>query len=80
MEKEIIIDNKCGGIINTVRMMMNCSQAEFGKKIGLDQPSVCRIERRQVMPNEAVLERIAHLAGVSVYQLTGQEPIDYSRI
>ena len=75
MSKEIIIDNRCGGIVKQVRMQMNCTQDELGKKIGVDQPTMCRIERRQQM-----LHKLAKTVGVSVYQLTGQEPICYAAL
>lgn len=78
--KELIIDNRCGGIVKQVRLQLNCTQDELGRKIGLDQPTICRIERRQQMPSETVVRRLAHLAGVSPFQMTGQEPICYAAI
>ncbi len=78
--KEVIIDNRCGGIVKQVRLQMRCTQEELGMKIGVDQPTMSKIERRQLMPTEAVLQKIAKLAGVSVYQMTGQDPICYSAI
>lgn len=78
--KELIIDNRCGGIVKQVRLQLNCTQDEFGRKVGLDQPTVCRIERRQQLPTESTLQKIAKLAGVSVYSMTGQEPINYAAI
>ena len=80
MSKEIIIDNRCGGIVKQVRLQLNCSQQELGKKIGADQRTVCRIERRKQLPTETMLQKIAHLSGTNVYQLTGQEPICYAAI
>ena len=80
MAKEIIIDNRCGGIVKQVRLQLNCTQEELGKKIGVDQPTMCRIERRQQMPTESMLQKIAKLSGTNVYQLTGQEPICYAAI
>ena len=78
--KEVIIDKRAGFIVKQVRLQMNCTQEELGKKIGVDQPTMCRIERRQQMPTEPMLRKIAHLAGVNVYQMTGQEPINYRAI
>lgn len=81
MSKEIIVDNsKCGGIVKQVRLQLNCTQAELGKKIGVDQPTMCRIERRQQMPTEPMLQKIANLAGLNMNQMTGQEPINYAAI
>lgn len=79
-KREVIIDNKCGSIVKQVRLQMNCSQEEFGRKIGIDQPTICRIERREKMPTESMLEKITHITDVTVYQLTGQDPINYCRI
>lgn len=81
MSKEIIVDNsKCGGIVKQVRLQLNCTQEELGKKIGVDQPTMCRIERRQQMPTEPMLKKIANLAGLNMNQMTGQEPINYAAI
>ena len=81
MSKEIIIDNsKCGGIVKQVRLQLNFTQQELGKKIGIDQPTMCRIERRQQMPTEPMLQKIANLAGLNMNQMTGQEPINYAAI
>lgn len=81
MSKEIIVDNsKCGGIVKQVRLQLGCTQQELGKKIGVDQPTMCRIERRQQMPTEPMLKKIANLAGLNMNQMTGQEPINYAAI
>jgi transcriptional regulator with XRE-family HTH domain len=81
MSKEIIVDNsKCGGIVKQVRLQLRCTQEELGKKIGIDQPTMCRIERRQQMPTEPMLQKIANLAGLNMNQMTGQEPINYAAI
>lgn len=81
MSKEIIVDNsKCGGIVKQIRLQLNCTQQELGKKIGVDQPTMCRIERRQQMPTEPMLQKIANLAGLNMNQMTGQEPINYAAI
>lgn len=81
MSKEIIVDNsKCGGIVKQVRLQLGCTQQELGKKIGVDQPTMCRIERRQQMPTEPMLQKIANLAGLNMNQMTGQEPINYAAI
>lgn len=81
MSKEIIVDNsKCGGIVKQVRLQLRCAQEELGKKIGVDQPTMCRIERRQQMPTEPMLQKIANLAGLNMNQMTGQEPINYAAI
>lgn len=81
MSKEIIVDNsKCGGIVKRVRLQLGCTQQELGKKIGVDQPTMCRIERRQQMPTEPMLQKIANLAGLNMNQMTGQEPINYAAI
>ena len=46
MSREIIVDNvKCGGIVKQVRLQLNCTQEELGKKIGVDQPTMCRLSR-----------------------------------
>lgn len=81
MSKEIIVDNsKCGGIVKQVGLQLRCTQEELGKKIGVDQPTMCRIERRQQMPTEPMLQKIANLAGLNMNQMTGQEPINYAAI
>ena len=78
--KEIIVSDRSCGIVRQVRLQMNCTQSEFGKKIGLDQPTISLIESRKKLPSETVLEKITHIADVTVYQLTGQEKINYSSI
>lgn len=78
--KELIIDNRCGGIVRQVRLQLNCTQAELGKKIGVNNITMCRIERRHELPTESMLTKLAAVAGCSTYQLTGQEPINYAAI
>ena len=78
--KEIIIDDRCGGIVKQVRLQLNCTQQELGKKIGIDQPTICRVERRQQLPSETMLEKVAKLAGLNMEQMTGQKPINYALI
>lgn len=78
--KELIIGDRCGFIVKQVRLQLNYSQSELGKKIGVDRVTMSRIERRNQLPKESTLQKLAHLAGISVYQLTGQEPINYAAI
>lgn len=80
MSKEIIIDDRCGGIVKQVRLQLNCTQEELGKKIGIDQSAICRIERRQQLPSETMLEKVAKLAGLNMEQMTGRKPINYALI
>ena len=75
--KELIIGDRTGFIVKQIRLQLNCTQKELGKKIGIDQSTLCQIERRHILPKESTLQKLAHIAGVSVYQLTGQEPINY---
>lgn len=79
-KKEVIIDNRCGGIVKQVRLQLNCTQEELGKKIGIDQPTICRIERRQQLPSETMLAKVAKLAGLNMEQMTGRKPINYALI
>ena len=79
-QKELIIDSKCGHIVRQIRMELHCTQAEFGRKLGVSQPVICQIERREVLPTESLLQKLARIAGVSLYQMTGQEPISYAAI
>ena len=78
--KELKIGTKCGHIVKQVRLELNCTQAEFGKKIGVSPYTITCIERREKLPSESILEKIARLTGVSTYQLTGQESICYAAI
>lgn len=78
--KELIIGDRCGHIVKQVRLEMKCTQSELGRKIGISQSTLCKIERREILPDESVIEKLARLAGVSKYQLTGQEPICYAAI
>ena len=79
-KKELIIDSKCGHIVRQVRLELKCTQSELGRKIGINPSTLCQIERREVLPTESVLEKLARIAGVSPYQLTGQEPICYAAL
>lgn len=78
--KELIIGDRCGHIVKQVRLEMNCTQSELSRKIGISPSVLCKIERRDILPKESVVEKLARLAGVSPYQLTGQEPICYAAI
>jgi len=76
--QELIIGDRCGHIVKQVRLELKCSQSELSKKIGISPSMLSKIERRSILPKEPMLEKLALLAGVSPYQLTGQEPIYYA--
>ena len=78
--QELIIGNRCGHIVKQVRLELKCSQSELSRKIGISPATLSKIERRDILPKESVIEKLASIAGVSPYQLTGQDRICYAAI
>ena len=49
--------------IKTIRQQAGLSQAELGKRVGLDQATISRMERGQREPTVSQLQRIAEACG-----------------
>ncbi len=55
-----------GSVVRAARRRAGLSQAELAGRIGTSQPSVARLERGQVSPTVAVLDRIARALGAEL--------------
>jgi len=56
-------------VIKEIRKKHGLSQAEFGKKFGIDQQAVSKWERGRGFPEVATLIKIAAFAGITVDEL-----------
>lgn len=79
-EEILVVDKHCGRVLYGMRVQMNCTQAEFGKKVGLDQPTMSAYERGDRIPTKKVVERIAAHFNLNPLQITGQKPIQWSSL
>lgn len=62
--------------IKKIRKMLNMSQEEFGKRIGLSRATVGRIESEEVQPTERTIVTICSVFHIRrEYLLYGEEPI-----
>ena len=62
--------------IKKIRKMLNMSQEEFGKRIGLSRATVGRIESEEVRPTERTIVTICSVFHIRRdYLLYGKEPI-----
>ena len=72
----LVINKKTGRIIYGIRVQENRTQAEFAKKVGIDQPTICQYELGQRIPSKRTLQKIADAYHLTLQQLTGQQPIN----
>ena len=79
-EEILVVDKNCGRVLYGMRVQMNCTQAEFGRKVGIDQPSMSAYERGDRIPTKRVVERIAAYFNLNPLQITGQKPIMWSSL
>ncbi|HWM62835.1 MAG TPA: helix-turn-helix transcriptional regulator [Solirubrobacterales bacterium] len=54
---------RCGSLIRDVRRRHGVGQGELAKRLGTSQPAISRIERDQISPTVATLERILNAMG-----------------
>ena len=79
-EEILVVDKKCGRVLYGMRVQMNCTQAEFGRKVGIDQPTMSAYERGDRIPTENVVRRIAKHFNLNPLQITGQAPMVWSSL
>ncbi|GAA3242405.1 helix-turn-helix transcriptional regulator [Actinocorallia longicatena] len=48
-----------GEVIRARRRALGLSQASLARRVGLDQPSISRLEKGEFVPPVAVLDRVA---------------------
>lgn len=84
--KEIIVSRavptwKIGKKIRDVRLWTNCTQAELGKKIGLSQSELSRIELGKDEADVKTIERIcSKFYGLTVENFTEDKPIEWNKV
>lgn len=61
--------------IKELRRKLGFSQAEFSKQIGVDQSTLSKYERGEHNPKSEPIQKMADLAGMSVGEWLGIEPV-----
>ena len=79
-EEILMVDKTCGRVIYGMRVQMNCTQAEFGKKVGIDQPTISAYERGDRLPTKKAVQKIASHFNLDPLQVTGQKPMVWSAL
>ena len=74
----LVINKKTGRIIYGIRVQENRTQAEFARKVGIDQPTISQYELGQRIPTKRTLQKIADAYHLTLHQLTGQQPINWA--
>lgn len=80
MKETIFVSEKTGRIIYGMRNRLNCTQAEFGKKIGLSQPEMSAIELGKVAVKPETVQKIADRFGINPMAITGQVPMNWASL
>lgn len=60
--------------IRALRKMMNMSQEELAKRVGVTKQSVCNWENDNIQPSVEMLEKLASVLSVSTDNLLGIKP------
>ena len=76
----LVVNEKTGRIMKGMRIQLNCSQAEFGGKIGIKQPTVAAIEAGRLQPSIQMVEKLANRFGLDPKCITGQEPMVWAAL
>lgn len=76
----LVVDIKTGRNLYGMRVQMNCTQAEFGKKVGIDQPSMSAYERGERLPSKRTVRKIADYFNLDPRMITGQMPMAWSSL
>jgi len=71
MEKKIMYGNK----IRSLRMLRGYSQEYMANKLGINQTAYSRIETNQQKLTAETLEKLSEVLGVSVTDITSNEPL-----
>lgn len=82
MSKEMNVDVTVGEqhyaaiMVYTLRHRSGYDQATFGKRFGLSQTQVSRIENYKTVPSEDLLQQICDRYNISLDQIYGRVPIN----
>ena len=79
-EEILVVDKTTGRNLYGMRVQMNCTQAEFGKKVGIDQSSMSAYERGERLPSKRTVRKVAAYFGLDPLQITGQRPMVWSAL
>ena len=63
-----------GNNIHDIRTRLGISQEALGHSAGIQQSYIGKLERGQIVPGAAILDRIAHALGVCVGLLFEKDP------
>lgn len=79
-QEVLVVSEKTGKIMHGMRVQMNCTQAEFGGKIGVSQPTISAIEAGKLKPSIDMVEKLANRFGLDPMSITGQKPMAWSAL
>lgn len=63
-----------------MRIQLNCTQEEFGRKFGIDQASMSAYELEKRTPSKRTVRKIADWFGIDPRMITGQIPMAWSEL
>ena len=76
----LVVSEKTGKIMRGIRGQLNCTQSEFGRKIGVSQPEISAIEAGKKLPSMVMVEKLANRFGLDPMCITGQKPMAWSSL
>ena len=76
----LVIDRKTGRNLYGMRVQMGYSQEAFGKKVGIDQPTMSAYELGKRLPSANLVRKIADHFGLNPLEITGQLPMNWSAL
>ena len=76
----LFVSEKTGKIMRGMRVQLNCTQAEFGGKIGVSQPVISAIEAGRTRPSIDMVRNLAARFGLDPKCITGQKPMAWSAL
>jgi HTH-type transcriptional regulator / antitoxin HipB len=78
MDHRIISTKNLGGALRAARKKKGMSQTQVGQSVGLDQPSVSKIERGEASARMDTLFRLLAALDLELILQSRQKPLDES--
>ena len=75
---EIIVTNNTGKILRNIRVIERKTLNEMGKAVKINPTHLDQIELGHMIPTKKTLQRVCDHYGLTMQQLTGQQPINWA--
>lgn len=74
----IVINKETGKILRNIRVIERKTLREMGKAVKINPTHLDQIELGNLVPTKKTLQRVCDHYGLTMQQLTGQQPINWA--